>query len=99
MIEKPFRALSHPHRRQLLIDLYDEDIQFVDIPVEGELDEASKWSVRKQLYDTHLPMLEEDGFIEWDERTNLIARGPRFREIKTLLKKMKEISEPRKEKY
>lgn len=89
MIEKPFRALSHPHRRRLLVDLFEEDIQFVDLPVEGELDNASKWAVRKELYETHLPMLENDGFIEWDKRGNLIARGPRFREIESLIRHIK----------
>lgn len=37
----------------------------------------------------HLPKLAEYGFIEWNPTERLVARGPRFDELKPILKWMK----------
>jgi hypothetical protein len=37
---------------------------------------------------THLPKLEESGFIEWDQERNIVRKGPQFEEIQPLLELM-----------
>jgi len=36
--------------------------------------------VADELRETHLPALEEAGYIEWDRETGTIAQGPNFEE-------------------
>ena len=37
---------------------------------------------------THLPKLEDEGFIGWDREENMVRKGPRFEEIQPLLELM-----------
>jgi hypothetical protein len=37
------------------------------------------------MFHTHLPKLEEAGFIVWHQDTNKVEKGPRFEEIRPLL--------------
>ncbi|MCU4753254.1 ArsR family transcriptional regulator [Halobacteria archaeon AArc-curdl1] len=41
-----------------------------------------------KLQHTHLPKLAESGFIEWDQETETITRGPRHDEIAPLIELM-----------
>ena len=35
----------------------------------------------EELKETHLPMLEEVGVIEWDRETDVVSKGPNFEQI------------------
>ena len=73
------RALSHRVRRYLLRELEREaPCHSIPIPNLEEMDEETKIRLRGWLAHTHLPTLEEMGFIEWDRDTETIDRGPNF---------------------
>ena len=44
--------------------------------------------LQEELHQTHLPLLEEAGFIEWDRETEMVSKGPRFDEILAILDSM-----------
>ncbi|MHC3436653.1 hypothetical protein ACYJ1Y_00810 [Natrialbaceae archaeon A-gly3] len=78
-----FEALTAEPRRQLIVSLLDApDDESVSLPeaaasptVPPEPD-----PLRIQLRHRHLPMLEDAGFVRWDEEPFQASRGPRFEE-------------------
>jgi hypothetical protein len=80
-------VLSNPYRRQLLVALLehnpqdDSDRDPLDIlSASGEPD-----VLETELVHSHLPKLEQLGYISWNKETNEISRGPRWDEIAPLL--------------
>ena len=84
-----FEALSNPYRRQLLLSLRDHNPQDdrdrdpLNVVAEHEADETV---LRTQLVHTHLPKLDDMGFIEWDREHNEIRKGPNWDEIAQILR-------------
>jgi hypothetical protein len=83
-----FTALSDPYRRELLVALLkanpqdDEDID----PLNTASDFEKETDILKiEMFHTHLPKLEEEGFIEWDREAGQIRKGPNWDEIAPLL--------------
>lgn len=79
-------AMSHVQRRALLVALLDHNPQN-DSPVvvtgsAGDRDQVERLVEMKH---THLPKLEEYGFVEWNRDTHEVVRGPKFEGIKPLL--------------
>jgi DNA-binding transcriptional ArsR family regulator len=77
-------------RRRLLLYLVDgnpEDLD--DIPehirVADHIDKEERRTLLERLETEHLPLLEENGIVEWDRERNVIVRGERFDEIRPLL--------------
>lgn len=87
MTENRFKALANDHRRQILIALLDHNPQDDRARIRAERDSESGDPDRLQtaMYHTHLPMLEDYGFIDWNEETNEISKGQRFEEVRPLL--------------
>lgn len=56
----------------------------------GQLEVAGADTELIQKHCVHLPKLAEYGFIEWDPEDCLVARGPRFDEVKPVLKRVEE---------
>lgn len=87
MNDNAFSALANDHRRTLLLDLLEENPQ--DAGVESATSESAltdaEQRAQTEMYHVHLPKLEEYGYIEWDEETNEIIKGPQFEEIRPLL--------------
>jgi len=84
-------TLSDSHRRILLLLLKRGGVLTEsDMMVRGSRD---KEAVKHELIHTHLPMLEEAGYIEWDPETGTISEGPRFDEIAPLLELMENHSD------
>jgi len=83
-------ALSNPYRRQLLVALLDhnpqDDSDRDPLDVLSEADEAAV--LESELVHTHLPKLDEMGYISWNRSTNTISKGARWGEIAPLLKLM-----------
>jgi hypothetical protein len=85
-------ALGHKYRRRLLIALTkhnpqdDEDAQesasALDAITDGEADEEI---VEIELHHSHLPKLEDSGYISWDQETGEIAKGQNWDEIAPIL--------------
>jgi len=88
MKDDTFDALANEHRRTLLVALLDENPQrgTVSPSVENDVGELkTKSRVETMLYHTHLPKLEEYGFIRWNRDTQDISKGPQFENIRPLL--------------
>lgn len=83
-----FGALSDPYRRQLLIALLDhnpqDDHDSDPLNVFSEADEVAD-TLEIELVHTHLPKLEAEGFIEWDQETGNISKGPNWHTIEPIL--------------
>lgn len=72
-------GVSDVRRRELLLSLRDED-ELSPLPTRDE-----DCELRIQLHHTHLPKLEENGFITWDPATGVVRREPNFGAIEPLL--------------
>jgi hypothetical protein len=89
-LDRVFDALSHPYRRRILMlvsehNPRDEDeFSVEDLATEDDDLEL----LTTELYHAHLPKLVDAGYIDWDEDTHTIRRGPNFDEIGPLLRLM-----------
>lgn len=85
-LDELFEVLSKPPRRRILTALADanprEETAFV--PQDFTHDERRE-DVLARLHHTHLPKLNDPGFIEWNPQSKTITRGPRFDEIAPLV--------------
>lgn len=82
--DRVFRAVSAEPRRQLIVSLLDasadesvplpESAVNPNVPVDPD-------ALRRELLHRHLPMLEEEGFVEWEREPFVAFRGPRFDEV------------------
>jgi predicted transcriptional regulator len=79
-------ALAHVQRRKLLIALLEHNPQD-DTPVAIADSESESNAVERlvSMQHVHLPKLAEYGFIEWNEETHEVMKGPKFDEIRPLL--------------
>jgi len=69
-------VVGSPERRRVLAGLADGTVETVaDLRVRGRADE-----IAAELRETHLPALEEAGYIEWDREAGTIEPGPNFDE-------------------
>jgi hypothetical protein len=85
-----FPVFADRDRRRLLVYLVDGNPEErADIPehirVAEHFDEEERRALERMLETEHLPLLEENGLIEWDRETDVIVRGERFDEIRPLL--------------
>lgn len=39
-----------------------------------------------RMYHTHLPLLDDLGYVKWDSKTNEVGKGVRFEELKPILR-------------
>ncbi|WP_254663233.1 ArsR family transcriptional regulator [Haladaptatus sp. W1] len=82
-----FDALSQQRRRQILSKVARNNPRDED-EFNGE-DEDPEQSLASNFH-THLPKLDDAGFIEWDQEDGTVMRGPRFEAIEPLLELMDE---------
>ncbi|WP_340102166.1 DUF7344 domain-containing protein [Salinibaculum salinum] len=82
-----FEALSDPYRRQLLVALLDHNPQDDSDrdPLNVVSDDVEPEVLETALFHSHLPKLEEMGYIRWDRDSNEISKGPEWDEIEPLL--------------
>lgn len=96
MHDNAFEALANEHRREFLVALLEANPLEADVepPTDGgvESPEADQ-RLQIEMYHTHLPKLVEYGFIEWEEDTNEIIKGPQFEDIRPLLEYVESHSE------
>ena len=86
-----FRALQHPVRRRLLFSLLDHNPEdpFLE-PEAVARDEGASENLSVTLYHQHLPMLEDAGFIEWDNASDVIHMGSDFTRVRNPLSALRE---------
>ncbi len=82
-----FEALSDPYRRQLLVALLDHNPQDDSDrdPLDVVSDDIEPEVLETALFHKHLPKLEKMGYINWDQDSNEISKGPDWAEIEPLL--------------
>jgi DNA-binding transcriptional ArsR family regulator len=85
-----FPAFADRDRRRLLVYLVDGNPEErgkipEHIRVAEHFDEEERRTLEEMLETEHLPLLEENGLIDWDRETDVIVRGERFDEIRPLL--------------
>lgn len=81
-------ALANAYRRRLLTALSDRDERddlVVQLPAEAVASASEMDQYTLSQVHTHLPKLEDMGFIEWDRDTNDVRKGPRFEEVRSFL--------------
>ncbi|ELY56720.1 hypothetical protein C491_11975 [Natronococcus amylolyticus DSM 10524] len=84
-------VLANKYRRRVLVALLEhnpQDDHNPQIPDDVTLGTGDLESLMISMRHTHLPKLEEAGFIEWDRETNVVRKGPQFEEIRPLLELM-----------
>lgn len=79
-------ALADVQRRTLLIALLEHNPQD-DTPVVVADSDTEADAVERlvTMQHVHLPKLVDYGFVEWDEETHEVTKGPNFGEIRPLL--------------
>lgn len=77
-------ALTSRHRRQLLVALYSPGDDG-DVDPLQTVDSSNTDRLETPLVHTHLPKLEESGFISWDTDRGMISEGPDWDEIAPLI--------------
>ena len=87
-LDSAFEALSNRYRRRLLAALLDHNPESgldPQAPFESgsvaEDVEAASVTIRH----LHLPMLEDEGYVEWDRTAGTVSKGPHWRELEPLL--------------
>ncbi len=82
--DRVFTALAAEPRRQIVASLMDappgrsvplpESAITPNVPVDHR-------TLQRELYHRHLPLLADQGFIEWEREPLSASRGPRFAEV------------------
>lgn len=82
-ISRIMDILSDRHRRLILLSLKDGAVKTeADLMVRGGSDTEE---TEIALTHSHLPKLEEAGYVEWDPDSGEISAGPRFDEIEPFI--------------
>lgn len=79
-MDRVFGALSKRPRRVILEMVREGQVEHM-----SEVMDLGESAANVGLVHTHLPKLQEEGFIEWDRDTGDISKGPHFEEIEPLL--------------
>lgn len=78
-------ALADVQRRRLLLDLLDHNPDDTSTFTDDADARDSDVEHRIAMEHLHLPKLTEYGFVEWNEDSHEVSRGPNFDEISPLL--------------
>lgn len=85
-LDAVFEALSHPHRRHILLALTgDSSAVVIQDPFDIVITDVDPDTLVIQLHHNHLPKLDDFGFIDWDQESETVTRGDRFGDIEPLL--------------
>ncbi|MFB6079763.1 MAG: hypothetical protein ABEJ81_02000 [Haloferacaceae archaeon] len=82
-VDRAANVLRARHRRQILLGLSAGRVRReADVMMRG----SGQEQIETELQRVHLPMLAEEGIIEWNRETGEISRGPNFDEIEPFLR-------------
>ncbi len=86
ILDTQLSVLSNHHRRRVLLALVDNAPQTTPTGsaamVETDGGEQPQTIAMQHI---HLPKLADHGFIDWDQETQRVTKGPQFDEIEPLL--------------
>ncbi len=80
-------ALTSRTRRVILMTLLGDTTETSIVTIERRLNHEND---RIRLHHTHLPKLANAGYIRWDNKTEIISKGPKFSEVEPLVRLLKE---------
>lgn len=89
-LDQVFRALSHTTRRRVLTSLMkdnprgQQEFETMEFVPDGPEQETSTVRLRH----THLPHLDDAGFVDWDRESGTVTRGEHFQDLRPLLELM-----------
>lgn len=87
MDDRLFEAMSNKHRRRVLVALLErnprEGVPIPEAVYEGEIELNG---LHQELTHNHLPKLEDMGYVQWDQNSQMITRGAQFEEVALLLR-------------
>jgi len=83
---RPFRALSDPYRRHILLHLLEHEALEVSTAV--DMGETDSERAKIALHHKHLPHLESGGYIRWDREQDTVTKGPEFEELRIYLESL-----------
>lgn len=84
-------ALGNIQRRKLLLALLNHNPQDDEsVVIDAEETAGEELTRLVEMKHSHLPKLEEYGFISWNQETNQVSKGPNFEEIRPLLELLSE---------
>ncbi len=82
-MDRVLDTLRKHHRRMILLLLKEGTVETQADVIVRNGNEIKEGEI--SLVHTHLPKLDDAGYIEWDRETGEISKGPRFEEIEPLL--------------
>ena len=91
-MDQYFEALADVQRRRLLVALLDHDPQQDEVAIPNDVNEGEKplEVLQTEFSHSHLPKLEEAGFITWNQDTQKVVKGPKFAEIRPFIELMRD---------
>lgn len=86
-VNELFDLLANAQRRRLLIHMLEHNPEDDTKPYIGDMDvdDADVEEILMQMTHIHLPKLEADGFINWDQEEHVVTKGPNFEEVRPLV--------------
>lgn len=90
-LDEVMEILADVYRRRVLVEMLDHNPQNANdaqLPADVIIADDDLAALRTQIRHVHLPKLEDAGLVKWDCEANVLRRGPRFEEIRPLLKLM-----------
>lgn len=89
-LDRMFDTLANPYRRRILGLVSERNPRSQDEFSVDDLGKDDDETLATELHHVHLPKLVNAGYIEWDEDTGTVRRGPNFDEIEPLLRLLDE---------
>lgn len=85
-----FDLLSNRYRRQILHLLSEGDDGYEPVVTPADLvtETDDIETVTLQLYHSHLPKLDDSGYVEWDQDDIRVRRGPRYQDIEPVVSRL-----------
>lgn len=84
-LDRVFVALGHRQRRRILTRLFEGSPRNVEELLPADADEADRERLAVELHHSHLPKLDDAGFVELDGRRK-VRRGPKFDEVASVIR-------------
>ncbi|AUV80735.1 transcriptional regulator [Salinigranum rubrum] len=85
-LDEQFSALADEYRRQLLVSLETKSTRPARLLSSTEAGSHGPEFEDLLLRHVHLPKLVAHGYIDWNEETWQVTRGPKFEELRPLLR-------------